>query len=170
MILTRRKRKKYIMNHSVIFIVIILLFNLMGVSYARWSGMLTIDHVVHTGRMAPQFCKNNVTVRNEGLSVRFEDEYTMTVEGHVYKNEDICIVFNVENQGNVPAKFCEEDMELDEGLELEIDENNGMIEKDKLYQYKLVVDPEKWVNVCEFEQDLIFRQYNADDKRLFKLD
>lgn len=137
-----RKSKGKPKGKVIVFLASIVALNAIGITYGQWNSGLTIDHSIASGEFDPEFKEecSLETVKGEGhLTVNFEDEYTMNVEGQVEPGYAARLYYNVVNDGTLPVKFTGDHVEFAEGLKvnvhhplktIEIDENN---EKNREY-------------------------------------
>ena len=110
--------------------------NFIGVSYAYWTEDLGINVKLNTstGNIDPQFCSRYAIdpIRGNGdLSVRFEDKYTMIIEGVVEPDYKAMLHYCVVNKGSVPVKLIDLGENIKEGLNIMVNQESGILEPDE---------------------------------------
>lgn len=110
----------------------IIAMNFLGISYAYWSDDLRVhtQWTTSIGNIDPSFREDYSIGGIEGtgeLSVRFEDEYTMVIEGQVETGYTAFLNYHVINKGSVPVKYENPGYYRMDGTLLAINQNGSVL-------------------------------------------
>ena len=157
----KRGRSKGILT---MFVVAILSLNLVGISYAKWNNGPELAASLHTGNMEPAFGEN-LKLKGRGggkLKAKLDKAGNINIEGRVITGYKGDLKYSILNDGSIPFKYMGESIELNDGLELQLKQNNTFWTPRKSYQDRKV-SSELEINTEDpgdynFEIELIFRQ------------
>jgi|GEM_PF-3475064 len=108
MALSRKKRRNIFRSSHMILLSAIVFINLLGITYAYWNDILDFHFSFSTGNLNPKFSKTasiDVIQGTGDLSVTFEDDYTMNIQGTVDSGYRALISYFIENGGTVPFRL-----------------------------------------------------------------
>lgn len=129
----RRRIKRIRTSEVIILIASIIVVNFIGVSYAYWteSSNINVNLSTSMGNIDPQFCSKYLLepIKGNGeLSVSFEDEYTMIIEGVVEPDYKAFLHYCVVNKGSIPAKYDNQKDNIKDGINVIINQESGILE------------------------------------------
>ncbi len=114
----RRNKVKALRHVPTIYITLILMLNLMGVSYAVWTDNTNIDISLSTGFIAPRFeLDESMLETDKGkllLSLSNKDR-TLNISGEVDPSFEGNVEVGISNSGSIPIVFRKLDTVSNEG-------------------------------------------------------
>ncbi|MBS4538546.1 hypothetical protein GOQ27_08730 [Clostridium sp. D2Q-11] len=143
------KRRSKFKSKYILVIVVIVLMNLVGVSYAYWTDRLEIDARINTASMNVEFVKiGNVKTAPQGnsdkelnLDIRDKDgkeNNHLHISGTLKENQKGFVQFGIFNNSSIPVKYTRsqqeyKDFQFDNGLKVRVNLQSPKIEpKNKL--------------------------------------
>lgn len=131
----RRMTKKH-SGKLIIITVSIIAMNFLGISYAYWTEDLGVNAQMTTsmGNINPSFCNQYSInkVKGDGdLSIRFEDDYTMIIEGQVEPGYKAFLDYNIVNKGTVPVKYENQKDNVHDGIKIVVNQKAGVLKPEQ---------------------------------------
>jgi len=161
----RKKARKYLYYQLMLSMVIILFLGSVGIGYAGWNDLLSVEGTVSTGYIAPVFSEPQLSAngcKGWGQVFSFQQDKRLHVDIIDAQHGDVYFLeFMVKNEGTVPVET--ESLVLCSGDALDIKfihEPDSIIEGQEFSRGKIRIKVLKVMEDCTnaFMVQLSFRQ------------